>query len=126
MPSRVEAFAEEFAEAVRQAFAVTYGVPNSEDKWRSVRPSWSRKSVFQGWVDPDPKVAVVGTEYAWISDPYESQEDRVLWDRTMEILKSFGWGDVRWDSVNSAVHVVYADMPAEWQSELIRQKTSGR
>lgn len=121
MKTRVETFADGFAEAVRQAFAVTYGVPSRDQQWASVRPTWSDEGVAQGWHDPDPSVVLVGTEYAWINDPWTSDKDQRLWNKTMEILRGFGYGDVHWDSLNSAVHVVYLDMPEKWHKILIER-----
>lgn len=119
---KVERIAEGFAEAVRQAFAVIYGVPKDERTWQSVRPSWSDVSVRQGWTDPEPGTVVVGTEYSWIQDPYLSPEDNAKWDKAMLVLKDFGWGDCGWESINAAVHVVFWRVPASWAEMRRKQK----
>jgi hypothetical protein len=120
--TKVDRYAEDFAEAVRQAFAVTFGVPRNEDTWKSIRSSWSMTSVKQGWVDPDPSVVVVGTEYGWVQDPHRHRDYHEMWEKTMLVLKDFNWGDTAWESINAAVHIVFIKVPTEWQKQLQKQK----
>lgn len=119
--SKIEEFAQAFTAAVQDAFVQLYGPPAKEEYLQSVRPSWSEKSVKQGWHDPDPRVVVVGTEYGWIHDPYLSKADHDKWEKLEKILEEEGWGDVRWESINAAIHIVYIDVPREWNAILMKR-----
>lgn len=122
--TKIEEFAQAFTAAVQDAFVKVYGPPAKEEHLSSVRPSWGLDSVKQAWVkQPDPRVVVVGTEYGWIDDPYRSSADNKKWDKVSKILTSEGWGDVHWESINPAVHIVYIDVPPEWGSIMIKQAT---
>lgn len=116
--TKIERFAQDFADAVAAAFAEFYGPPRSADVKDSVRTSWSAESARQDWTKPDPRVVVVGTEYSWIADPWRSERDNQLWDKVVGRLTREGWGDVHWDSINPAVHTVYIDLPVGWYPPL--------
>ena len=117
--TKIEEFAQAFTAAVQNAFVKAYGKPSRKEDIDSIRPSWSLVSVRQGWVDPDPRVVVVGTEYAWVQDPYNSQRDMKLWEKAMELLAP--WGNVHFESINAAIHIVYIDVPTEWSAILTKR-----
>lgn len=119
--TKIEKFASDFAAAVQVAFVKVYGPPAKKEHLESVRPSWSLVSVEQGWTKPDPRVVVVGTEVGWVSDPYYSSDDHGRWERVSDILTKQGWGNVHFESINPAVHIVYIDFPSEWNSILMKQ-----
>lgn len=119
--TKIEEFAQAFTAAVQDAFVKVYGPPSREQDLRSVRPSWSIDGVKQGWHDPDPRVVVVGTEYSWIRDPYLTKLDHESWDKVMDILAKEGWGNVSFESINAAVHIVYINVPKEWNAILIKR-----
>lgn len=119
--TKIEEFSRAFTAAVQDAFVKVYGPPAKEEHLQSVRPSWSEAGVKQGWHDPDPRVVIVGTEVGWISDPYRSTPDNKKWNKVEEILEEEGWGDVHWESINPAVHIVYIDLPREWNSILMKR-----
>jgi hypothetical protein len=120
--TKIEEFAQAFTAAVQDAFVKVYGPPADEKHLKSVRPSWGLDSVNQAWVkQPDPRVVVVGTEYGWVRDPYNSAADNKRWEKVAKILTDEGWGNVNWESINPAVHIVYIDVPSTWNSILMKQ-----
>jgi hypothetical protein len=119
--SRVDEIAKEFSDAVRDAFVRVYGSPSNKEDFRSIYPSWSEDGIRTGWHDPDPRVVMVGTERAWVQDPWNSTEDHNNWDAVLEILRKAGWGNVGWDSINPAVHIVFWQLPAEWERILMKR-----
>jgi hypothetical protein len=119
--TKIEEFAQAFTAAVQDAFVKVYGPPAKEEHLSSVRPSWGLDSVKQGWHDPDPRVVVVGTEYGWVDDPYRSAADNRKWEKVQKILTDEGWGNVHWESINPAVHIVYIDLPQEWNAILTKR-----
>lgn len=117
--TKVDSIAEEFAAAVRQAFIQVYRKPRDPAVLdRSIIPTWSDKGVKLGWHNPDPAVALVLTEFAWVQDPWSSNEDQELWNAAADILTEEGWGDVSWDSINPAIHIMFWRIPDEWQKIL--------
>ena len=129
--SKIDDFAKEFADAVRDAFVDVYGrAPNAEAFEKSVVPTWSDKGVAVGWQDnPDPRVALVFTERGWIRDPWTSSQDHRNWEKAAEILMKADWGNVRFDSINPAVHIVFIDIPDPWIKTLMEramEKGKGR
>ena len=120
--TKIEQFANDFADAVRDAFAEVYGPPKDDPlTWSSVRPTWSDKGVAQGWHDPDPRVALVGTEYSWIQDMWRSGEDHALWEAVAAKLTADGWGNVAFDSINPGIHIVFIDLPHKWGKILMQR-----
>jgi hypothetical protein len=63
----------------------------------------------------------VGTEYGWVDDPYRSAADNRKWEKVQKILTDEGWGNVHWESINPAVHIVYIDLPQEWNAILTKR-----
>lgn len=106
--------AEAFAEDVRKAFSQVYGRPSRKDTLESILPTWSDRGVSLGWHDPDPRVVLVLTEYAWVQEPYSSPEDHELWEKVTQILSEKGWGHVGFESINPAVQIVFWMMPDRW------------
>lgn len=119
--NKIEGFSKAFTAAVQDAFVEVYGSPPREQDLQTVRPTWSEVGLRQGWHDPDPRVVLVGTESSWIQDPYRSNSDHAKWEKVMKILQKEGWGDVRWDSINAAVHIVFIDLPQEWSAVLTKR-----
>lgn len=119
--SKVDEIALEFSGAVRDAFTKVYGPPRSSEDPSSIYPSWSEQGIRIGWHDPDPAVVVVGTERGWVQDPWASKEDHDKWDAVLELLRDAGWGEVGWDSLNAAVHIVFWLPPNEWRSILAKR-----
>ena len=119
--TKIEEFAQAFTAAVQDAFVKVYGPPADEKHLQSVRPSWALDSVNQNWTKPDPRVVVVGTEYGWVDDPYRSPADNKRWDKVTKMLTSEGWGNVHWESINAAVHIIYIDFPDEWNSIMMKR-----
>lgn len=117
--SKIDQIANQFADAVRDAFISVYGMPSNKDALRSVRPSWSDDGVAQGWHDPDPGVVIIGTEYGWIEDPWSTvRDEHKNWEKAMRVLKHNGWDQVNFESINAAVHIVYWMPPKAWQDIL--------
>lgn len=121
---KIEAIATQFADAVRDAFIKVYGEPRNKENLRAIRPTWSDHGVGVGWHDPDPGVVFVFSEYAWVPDPWSSGEDHALWEKAMEELKKAGWNRTAFESINSAVHIVYWLPRDEWQTILNRRRNS--
>lgn len=108
VPEAPETAAKRFENAVREAFVEVYGSPRDpETVETTVVSSFSERGRGLGWVkEADPRVVIVLTEHAWISDPWASQEDQDNWNRAMAILRGRGWGHVWWDSINPGVQIV--------------------
>jgi hypothetical protein len=103
-----EQIANDFEHAVRRAFIDVYGEPKDLSiVERSIRSSYLEKGRRQGWTEPSPNVVLVGTEYAWVPDMFASEEDWERWSQVAELLKSRGWRNAWFDSVNAGVHIVY-------------------
>jgi len=99
--------AQEFEAAVRKAFVKVYGKPRQADYLeRSILSSFYGKGPKLGWTEPNPEVVMVLTEFSWVQDPYSHESERVKWDKVLKLLKEQGF-DVAWDSVNSAVQIVF-------------------
>lgn len=112
--TKAEEFAENFESAVRDAFVGAYGPPPDKDALQSIRTSWSKDEIARGWHNPDPRVVVVGTEYAWVRDPHSGRGNYELWERVVKDLTGAGWGNVGFESINAAVHIVFIDVPRGW------------
>lgn len=103
-----EELAEEFEQAVRQAFTDVFGEPKKpETKERAIRSSYLETGRKQGWTDPRHNVVLVGTEYGWFDDMFGSGPDWNHWENVADLLKARGWRNAWFDSINPAVHVVY-------------------
>lgn len=103
--------AEKFEHAVRQAFVNVYGAPEQLGVVeRSILSSYLPPGKRLGWTKADPAVVLVLTEFAWVYEPYSSEDDHAKWDKVAKLLESQGWKDVSWDSVNAAVQVVFYSM----------------
>lgn len=114
-PETPEQAAQRFEDAVREAFIQVYGPPRTSDPdtaVKAIRSSFLERGRALGWVhNPDPRVVIVLTEYAWVADPWASEEDHDDWDRVMVLLRQRGWGHVWWDSINSGVQIVIQEAP---------------
>jgi len=119
--SKIDEIADQFTAAVRTAFSEVYESPADLNKLHSVLPTWSDRGVRLGWHDPDPGVVLVLTEFAWIRDPWSSTEDHQKWEIAMALLRNRGWNNVAFESINSAVHIVYWFPPDPWQSTLMKR-----
>jgi hypothetical protein len=105
-------FAEDFTEAVRKAFVKVYGRSKDVDKvQRSILASYSERGEKLRWVPPDPDVVLVLTEFAWVQEPYSSDQDMRAWGKVIAELKRAGW-PAAWDSINAAVQIVFVDRHA--------------
>jgi len=103
-----EAMAEEFEHAVRMAFVDVYGKPDDSSKIeRAIRSSYLETGGKQKWTEPKPNVVLVGSEYAWIDDMFNSPEEMGRWEQVAELLRHRGWPGAWFDSINAGVHVVY-------------------
>jgi hypothetical protein len=99
--------AQEFEAAVRKAFIKTYGKPRHADYVeRAILSSFYGKGLKLGWTESNPEVVMILTEFAWVQDPYSHDSERAKWDKVVKLLKDQGF-DVAWDSVNSAVQVIF-------------------
>lgn len=102
--------AQEFELAVRRAFVEVYGAPKDLEKVeRSILSSYSPKGRRLGWTDPDPKVVLVLTEFAWVEEPFRDDESVEKWGQVLSLLRSRGWHDSHWDSINMGVQMVFYD-----------------
>jgi hypothetical protein len=100
--------AEAFEADVRRAFVKVYGPPNDLSiLQRSIRSSYLPSGEKLGWTDADPNVVLVLTEFAWVQDPYRSEEDHDDWESVEALLRSQGWTNAGWDSINPGVQVVF-------------------
>lgn len=116
--TKVDQFANDFEAAVRSAFAKFYGPPADKRTLESIRTSWSKEEIVLDWHKPDPRVVVVGTESAWVSDPYRTTRDNQNWEKVARSLTAAGWGEVWFESINPAVHIVFIDVPAGWYPKI--------
>jgi hypothetical protein len=99
--------AEKFEEAVRRAFIDVYGPPRDPSTLeRSVLSSFLPDGKKLGWTRPDEGTVLVLTEFAWIGDPFSSQE-HLMWEKVIKLLRSRGWPTAWWDSINPGVQVVF-------------------
>lgn len=105
---------------MRNSFNKLHHFSPSRAADESVFSAWSEKGVKTGWQEPDPRVVVVNTEHAWIPDPW-SDGAHQLWDNVTEDLTKAGWGNVHWDSINAAIHIVYIHTPDPWSSILTKR-----
>jgi len=97
-------------DAVRQAFVSVYGRPvDPTYVERAIRSSYLESGRKLGWTDPNPDVVLVLTEFAWVHEPYSSEEDHANWDRVISILRARGWTGASWDSINAGVQMVFLD-----------------
>jgi hypothetical protein len=107
-----ESAAELFEESVQEAFTKVYGFPRDISViGQAVKSSFLKEGKKTGWTTPDPNVVLVFTEYAWVPDPWSGtqvrdEQDRE-WNQAAELLKKMGWPNASWDSINSAVQIVY-------------------
>lgn len=102
--------AEDFEVAVRQAFVDVYGPPRDLGiVERSIRSSYLAPGRKLGWTEPKPTMVLVLTEFAWVQEPYRSDEDHENWDGVESLLRSRGWVNATWDSINPAVQVVFTE-----------------
>lgn len=103
-----EAAAVAFQTAVREAFIHVYGAPRDHGTvFRSIRSSYLPEGKRLEWTEPHVHTVLVLTEHAWVEDPFSSQDDRQKWGAVVDRLVARGWKDAGWDSINSAVHVVF-------------------
>lgn len=117
--SKIDDIANQFADAVRDAFAQVYGKPRRPEYSQAVAPTWSEHGVAVGWHDPDPGVVLIFSEYRWIEDPWSLEfNEQPNWEKAMSILREKGWDNVAYESINSAVHIVYWLPPDKWQTIL--------
>lgn len=106
--SEAEAEAARLESAVRQAFIHVYGAPRDHGTvFRSIRSSYLPEGKRLEWTEPHVHTVLVLTEHAWVEDPFSSQDDLQKWGAVVDRLVARGWKDAGWDSINSAVHVVF-------------------
>jgi hypothetical protein len=99
-----------FESAVRQALIKVYGKPaDPTTAWRSVLSSFLPKGARLEYMKPDPLAVLVLTEFSWVKDPLLSRVDFSRWQKVSAILVQQGWKTPGWDSINPAVHVIYAE-----------------
>lgn len=106
-------YAAAFEQAVRAAFVEVYSPPHEPTYVdRSILSSYFQRGEKLGWTRPDPHVVLILTEFAWVSEPYTSQEDMAKWETVANLLKARGWPKPWFDSINAAVQIVYSDQYA--------------
>lgn len=103
-----DARAEKLEAAVRRAFVDVYGAPeNPETVALSIRSSYLPDGKNLGWTAPNEGTVLVMTERGWVQDPWS--QDAREWSKVVGLLRSRGWPNAWWDSINAAVHVVYTE-----------------
>lgn len=101
-----------FESAVRQALVKVYGKPlDPTTGWRSVLSSFLPKGARLEYTKPDPLAVLILTEFSWVQDPWLSKVDFSRWQKVSGILAQQGWKNPGWDSINPAVHVIWAEAP---------------